>query len=194
MQRASRSEHASASASELAGGSTAADAFRNHMIQLYVKNKFSAPETVALARAATMAGAACIADFGRVGQNEADPTKNAARDLMAKLLKGCSSPPLYWCTMPLYNKNTNMLDDTDMPVLLPHEVFASIVTNEHITDLLACKPEIETIRKKVCASLWLDPTQALAIGIHGDGVPHQKRKSIEVLSWHFLSASCSKRI
>lgn len=194
MQRASRSEHASASASELAGGSTAADAFRNHMIQLYVKNKFSAPETVALARAATMAGAAGIADFGRVGQNEADPTKNAARDLMAKMLKGCSTPPLYWCTMPLYNKNTNMLDDTDMPVLLPHEVFASIVTNEHITDLLACKPEIETIRKKVCASLGLDPTQALAIGIHGDGVPHQKRKSIEVLSWNFLSDSCSKRI
>jgi hypothetical protein len=36
--------------------------------------------------------------------------------------------------------------------------------------------------------------KTVAIGIHGDGVPFQKKNSIEVLSWNFLAHPTANRI
>eukprot|EP00974_Lingulodinium_polyedra_P106690 10329017-Lingulodinium_polyedra.AAC.1 len=44
-----------------------------------------------------------------------------------------------------------------------------------------------------CANFQTDPSRFIALGLHGDGVPHQHRKSIEVLSWNVLSAGMDER-
>ena len=50
------------------------------------------------------------------------------------------------------------------------------------------------VRDDFCAALGLDPEHFIALGLHGDGVPHQKGKSIEVLSWNFISDPGGERL
>ena len=38
---------------------------------------------------------------------------------------------------------------------------------------------------KACATLGIDGTSIIPLGLHGDGVPHSKKGSIECFSWNF---------
>ena len=50
------------------------------------------------------------------------------------------------------------------------------------------------VRDDFCAALGLNPEHFIALGLHGDGVPHQKGKSMEVLSWNFISDPAGERL
>ena len=54
-------------------------------------------------------------------------------------------------------------------------------------------PELDKLLRATCRKLGLDPEAVTAVGLHGDGVPHQKRKSIEVMSWNLLGKGLSER-
>jgi hypothetical protein len=45
-----------------------------------------------------------------------------------------------------------------------------------------------------CTKLALDPSNTIALGVHGDGVPFQKKDSIEVVSWNLLARPTANRI
>eukprot|EP00974_Lingulodinium_polyedra_P122666 11183737-Lingulodinium_polyedra.AAC.1 len=69
--------------------------FKQHIANLFLKNKFSAPETVALLKAASRAGAAGVSSLSRAGGG-GKHLKNASRDLTSAFLRGAAMPPLYW--------------------------------------------------------------------------------------------------
>ena len=45
-----------------------------------------------------------------------------------------------------------------------------------------------------CKAHGLDLLSAIAIGLHGDGVPFAKQQSVEVLSWNFIALPGMERI
>ena len=70
--------------------------FRSHVARLYLRNKMSAKDTVDLVRKAQKAEAKGVDDLARAGG-----PKNAQRDLMRMLLRGCILPALYWASVPV---------------------------------------------------------------------------------------------
>eukprot|EP00974_Lingulodinium_polyedra_P063256 6106135-Lingulodinium_polyedra.AAC.1 len=103
-------------------------------------------------------------------------------------------PPLYWCKIPVMNAKTSAMEEQSLPFLLPHEVFATVL--EKASGQVSCTPpekHLKDLKDQVCQSLGMDPARSFPLGLHGDGVPHAKSKSIEVMSWNFLSAQTSDR-
>ena len=84
-----------------------------------------------------------------------------------------------------------------MPFLLPHEMLASMFEKNNLAvEDFANTPstEMQDLKRKVCRELGLDPRTCIPLGLHGDGVPHQKQGSVEVLSWNFLGVPESERM
>ena len=59
--------------------------------------------------------------------------------------------------------------------------------------LLDTGSEMANIREEACRKLSIDPKAMIPLGFHGDGVPHQKRKSIEVITWSFMAKGYDTR-
>ena len=102
---------------------------------------------------------------------------------------------MYWAQIPLQNKRTDVCEPTWMPYLLPHEVLHDVFTN----DEFACGideglVDLKRVRADKCAELGWDPRTTIPLGFFGDGVPHQKRKPIECLSWNLPGHPSLKRI
>ena len=106
--------------------------------------------------------------------------QNAKRDLMRTLLRGSSLPSYYWMDVQTHGGQI-----CAVPLILPHELFALLTQKADVSKLTAVHPELEDLRTTLASSLALDPKALVPIGLHGDGVPHQKAKSIKVLSWNF---------
>ena len=67
--------------------------FANHVYKLFLRNKFSGKDTIALARhaqAAGVSGVSKIASSASAGKH----MQNACRDIMSHLLKSCTMPEL----------------------------------------------------------------------------------------------------
>ena len=81
------------------------------------------------------------------------------------------------------------------PFLLPHEVFAKMLANDDAAQasLRVLAPEMATMRDKLCSDLGIDPAEFIPIGMHGDGVPHAKKKSLECFSWNFVAEPTAER-
>ena len=69
---------------------------RSHVARLYLGNTMSAKDIVDLVRKAQKAEAKGVNDLARAGG-----PKNAQRDLMRMLLRGCILPALYWASVPV---------------------------------------------------------------------------------------------
>ena len=95
--------------------------FKNHIAHLFLKNRFSGPETVELIQKAYGAHAEGLDELLRAG-GAGRHMQNSRRDLMRALLKGCKMPDLYWADIPVWNGNTNALELLPFPFILPHEV------------------------------------------------------------------------
>ena len=96
-------------------------------------------------------------------------------------------PSLYFAKVPLESKTTDQVELTDLPVLLPHEIFDVVVGPEQVNSLAHLPSGLEERKNELCQKLGLNPHTYIALGLHGDGAPHQKRKTIEVFSWNFLA-------
>ena len=101
---------------------------------------------------------------------------------MRSLLKGSTLPSYYWVQVP-----TGGGSSAQVPMLLPHELFAQLVKKADMASLTQVNPEMMRLKTKVAAVLAMDPSDLVPLGLHGDAVPHQHGKSIEVFSWNFLA-------
>ena len=77
--------------------------------------------------------------------------------------------------------------------MLPHEWLAAIWSDEFLK-VDPCMAHLQALRASVCASLKLDPNEYAPLGLHGDGVPHTKNKSIECLSWNVCGVDGCERV
>ena len=53
---------------------------------------------------------------------------------------------------------------------------------------------IADLRKAFCRSLGLPADDLVPLGFHGDGVPHQHGRSVQVFSWCYLALAGAERI
>ena len=102
-------------------------------------------------------------------------------------------PSIYWIDLPLLDKRSNAIVDVAFPVILPHELFAGLVEGGDISNPTKSSSQLSQIHCDVARQLNIDPNILVAIGLHGDGVPQAKRKSIEVLSWNCLASGFATR-
>ena len=180
---------ASARPSESDKQSKAEQSFRDLVSSLFLTNKLSGVKMHALVTTGHDAGAGGVPDLARY-----QAPQNATRDFLTTLLKGSTKPPLYFASIPLKRKDTGAIEHVRMPFLLPHEMIAHIVGKKDLAPFQQWSPEVKQQINKVCSAIKGDIDNFIGIGLHGDGVPHQKRKSIEVLSWNIVSAGMSTRV
>ena len=86
--------------------------FRKHVVDLFLTNAFSGRSTQALLLKAEAAGAAHVSDLAKAGARGAHP-QNANRDLLRRLVRGSTTPSLYWAPVPLVNPKTNSVSGVD---------------------------------------------------------------------------------
>jgi hypothetical protein len=103
--------------------------FKDFVAELFVTNTVTGPVTQKLYRKAGRAGADGVSELGKVGNSGKAPG-NIHRDLMRKLMKGCSFPEPYWCLVPFLNKETGEEELHATRVLLPHEVLSWFVEKD----------------------------------------------------------------
>ena len=95
----------------------------------------------------------------------------------------------------MWNSETKSLGQVSLPFLLPHEVLEHMFAGAaDISSFVARSPGVQALSEDVCRQLKLDPAHFVGIGLHGDGVPHQKRGSIECISWNVLAKDMGERL
>ena len=167
-------------------------AFRSQVANMFLKNEFSGKKAQLLMQNAAKAGASGAEDMGRAGASGRRPG-NASRDLLRLLLKPKDMPELYWAKVPL--KNGDRIEEVDLPFLLPHEMFPRLVAQTSVSQLKRdCDPALLKMFNDICASMRMPSGETIPIGLHGDGVPHQKHQSIEAFSWNFPGVPSAERI
>ena len=77
------------------------------------------------------------------------------------------------------------------PFLLIHEVLYMLFEkNKELLEALATAPVLpglESHRDNFCSRFGVLKDKLLSLGVFGDGVPHQKHKSVECLTWNIIS-------
>ena len=163
--------------------------FKKHIARLFLRSKFSGPETVSLIKKAFDAGASGLDDVASAACH-GKHMQNARRDLMVKFLKGVSFPDIYWQDIPLWNPDKQVLELVQFPFLLPHELFAKMIESggTDTFDLNYENKELHQMKLDYCKDVGIGPSTFIGVGIHGDGVPHQTSGSVEVFPWIFVGS------
>ena len=171
------------------------DASLRHIAaELFLDNKLSAVDISRIAISGQASGAAHMADLAAAGSKGSNP-KNLARDILGKLVKGCSLPDIFTFPISGWNHKQNQAEIVELAFLLPHEILASMVN--HLQDLVleeTKSPELYLRFWAKCNKLGLCPEKTVMMGMHGDGVPYSKKQSLEVLSFNFLNQPSGDRI
>eukprot|EP00969_Alexandrium_andersonii_P268287 11855465-Alexandrium_andersonii.AAC.1 len=99
-------------------------------------------------------------------------------------------PPLYFAKVPVHNKNKDgALKETLLPFLLPHELLYHMLKKNPglLKDLCSLEQDsLKRLHTEWANKFEIDEASCVPIGTFGDGVPHQKRKGIEVFTWNTL--------
>ena len=160
--------------------------FEEYVGNLFLNNKFSGLETLTLMQKAKDAGTPGLESWSRLGGGGKHP-QNAHRDLLRALLKKKDGPNLYWANIPLWDQDSSTSVLEPLPFLLPHEVFAHYMKSRPLKDVRSdLDPCLSKLIEDYCHKLKLESSTFVPLGLHADGVPHQKRKTIEVFHWNFL--------
>ena len=111
--------------------------------------------------------------------------QNLSRDISRMFAKESCMPSLYWASGPMQAEGELARTQSDLPFLLLHEVIGNIVSRGHsLHEIPANMPQLKQNRDKTARALGLPPDLTIPIGVHGDGVPHQKKGTVEVISWN----------
>ena len=143
-------------------------AYRQQLLDSFLKNKVSAPEAVAWAKGSSGAGARGVSDIGRMKGKG-----NFHRSIMRKCKKLCKGlPDLYWAKIPVLNRRTNQMEEVWHPFLLPFEWLCAIIKEHTLSRLVpgetsSFRAQVEALAKQLAE----DPAKFVALGLHGDGVP-----------------------
>ena len=90
--------------------------------------------------------------------------------------------------MPITNPKTAQTGfEVALPFLLPHELLPQLLTKD--IELLqkataVTGTSVEELHRKWCSDFDLSPHMVVPVGFFGDGVPHQKNKSVNCYSWN----------
>ena len=171
-----------------------ADEFRKNVTNMYLRNKLSAKDTATLVASAHASGAGQLADIRNVGKGE---EKNIQRNLMRKLTKTTKWPEPYYADIPIRDRKTGKKSIVTLPFLLISEVLFHLVASAGMSfrDLLDFPPGSGFARMKSQWSNSFDVHDSMVspIGVHGDGVPLQKKMTLEMMSWNICSIKSSER-
>ena len=124
--------------------------------------------------------------------------KNASKSIMRALLKDCKAPDLYWGEVPCHDPKTQTDGHmTKLPFILPHELLKNMLGKDaKLLGELASNPllpGVEQFRDSFCEKFEVPATQCLGLGVFGDGVPHQKNKSVECVTWNILGQGANSK-
>ena len=193
----SRSPHrpigASSSSSALQEGGAE---FREDVGRLFLRGRLSGKDTQQLAASSSRAGACGVSGIAKAGKSGA-LLGNLSRDIMRNLLKDCSLPEPYMASIPTHDPKTGRNRVlVEMPFMLPHELLASACAADprKLAAISESPPAISKLVANFGRALGIGTAGLVPIGFHGDGVPHQKHKTVQVLSWNFLAANDSSRL
>lgn len=144
--------------------------FRHNASDLFLTNTVSAKRAASLFADAELAGTEHVADLGKIGARAG--SRNNHRDLLRRLVKKSKWPKLYFAPVRVWNRRTQAEEIQQVPVLLPHEVFADIAgqsdiekfaSRENLTEcarahLLATEQTLGPGPPIVSVGLWIDGT------------------------------------
>ena len=182
---------------DVAEVATGAPPLRQNIANLYLRNKLSGRDTAVLVRNAHLSNASGLNDLKDVAA-KGKQMGNANRDLLRKFLKDVKCPEPYYADIPIKGRKPGGPSVARFPFLLPHEVLFHLFQNHGSTlvDELDFPEESGFAKHKAnwIKSFNLPPDAIVVpVGIHGDGVPHQKRKTVEVMSWNICSMPWAER-
>ena len=175
----------------------AAAAFRQYVARLMLSNKLSGRDTQGLASTSTQAMAQGVADLAKAGHGGSAPG-NIHRDLMRSLKRGIRVPAPYFAEILARDPatNTNRVR-VQLPFLLVHEMLAMLTEDNRdvlVKDLATLAEPFASLRADFCRGQKLDSSRMIGLGFHGDGVPHQRNKSVYVFSWNPINSPTSERV
>ena len=153
--------------------------FRTQLSRMYLSGQISARITHSLSQSASAAGASGVQDLGPAAKRGALPG-NAQRDIMRRRLNGCTVPEPYFAEIPIHDPDTGRGQVGIMlPLLLIHEMLAALCApGEHMVQQFAnASPAVNRLVEKFCQKTSLLTRNVIPLGIHGDGVPHQKTRA-----------------
>ena len=155
--------------------------FRSNAAELFLSNKISALDAGRLFESAGAAGTRFISDLSRKsrGSHLEKPHKNLSRDITRGLLKHCQWPDLYYLQVPCFDNAKQVETNMMVPMLLPHELLASIVARNGGPHKLLktegmdedTRRHLEAAKAKMIASSLREDINPIAVGCWVDGVP-----------------------
>ena len=83
-----------------------------------------------------------------------------------------------------------------LPCIMPHGVGGPMCTQDStVVDRMAnVPPSVGALRAAFCRSSGLSLEGLLPLGCHGDGVPHQHGRYVQVFSWNCFTTPCAERV
>ena len=107
-------------------------------------------------------------------------------------LKDVDMPNVYWARIPCKDLATGAAKTrTWCPFFLLHEVLASLA-EKNVGDVssFAAIPQQQRwgVQRNFCAKHGIKDDLTLGLGLHKDGIAHQKRKIVECFSWNVLGS------
>ena len=118
---------------------------------------------------------------------------NLHRDIMRSALRSNPMPTVYWAEVPCRDPTT---EQNNIPMAIPflplHEMlyYFLVTANRMSLEAVTSLPNLSgqsTSFEKFCRSSRIGPKKTVPIGLHGDGVPFSKKKTVEVWSWKFMA-------
>eukprot|EP00969_Alexandrium_andersonii_P208008 9187813-Alexandrium_andersonii.AAC.1 len=109
---------------------------------------------------------------------------------MRALLKNSKMPSLYYAKVPVKDKRTDTTTEVDYPFLLPHELLHHMVgKNTKLLEALAQldQPDLNRLHSEWASRFGIPKETLIPLGVFGDGVPHQKNKTIEAFTFNTLN-------
>ena len=158
------------------------------MRDLFLKNKISGLDAFNASVAAQASGARNVADVAGAG-HYGKWKGNLARDVRRAFLKEVDKPNVYWARIPCKDLATGAAKTlTWCPFLLVHEMLASLVEKHagDVSSFTATPQQLWSMKRNFCANHGINDDLTLGVGLHGDGVAHQKRTTVECSSWNVL--------
>ena len=113
-------------------------------------------------------------------------------------LKDTDFPEFYWAPIPVYNPSADEHSEAMLPFFLPFEVLALLHSKNPTLIAEANKLPEDTPFKndvsKFCDTRKLPQHATVVLGLHGDGVPHRKKGTVEALSWNMVALPEAERV
>ena len=172
--------------------------FRSNAAELFLDNTLSGDRVLSLLEDAHAAGAAHVQDLcGLLKSHTSSCKKNkfrthAQRDLLRRLLKRCSWPPLYYAPIRIFDQKTQTMQSVECPFMLPHEI-VHVFLQGHLHDQMletqgmsaSCLENLEKMKQ------LFSQARALALGLWIDGVPFNwdRSETLECIAISFPGLS-----